>query len=198
MTARDSNNDAALFRRISAGDEPAFREYFDLHKVELFKVIIRLTKSQAITEEIIQEIFIGLWVSRRHLSTVDDPAAYLYRILLNKTAAYLKKEVNQERIIRAASRQYKPPGNSTTELSVEAKECLQWIEKALDQLPPQQKIVYKLSRQQGLSNDEIAGQLHISPHTVRSHLAKAMGFIRTYLGDMAMALVLVADLFRSN
>lgn len=198
MIARHSNNDTELFRRISAGDELAFRQYFDLHKVEVFKVIIRLTKSQAITEEIIQEIFIGLWISREHLSKVDDPAAYLYRIVLNKTAAYLKKEINQERIIRAASRQYKPPGNSTTEHSVEAKECLQWIEKALDQLPPQQKIVYKLSKQQGLSNDEIAGQLHISPHTVRSHLAKAIGFIRAYLGDMAMVLTLIADFFKAS
>ncbi len=198
MTARHSNNDTELFRRISVGDEMAFREYFDIHKVELFKVIIRLTKSQAITEEIIQEIFIGLWISREHLNKVDDPAAYLYRVLLNKTATYLKKEGNQERIIRAASRQYKPLSNSTTEDSVEAKEYLQWIEKALDQLPPQQKIVYKLSRQQGLSNDEIAEHLHISPHTVRSHLAKAMGFIRTYLGDMAMMLALVADFLRTR
>ncbi|MDF2190328.1 RNA polymerase sigma-70 factor [Paraflavitalea sp. CAU 1676] len=193
MIACHSTNDTELFRRISIGDELAFKEYFHLHKVELFKVIIRLTKSQALTEEIIQEIFIGLWVSRQHLSKVEDPAAYLYRILLNKTATYLKKEVNQERIIRAASLLYKQPGNNNTEQAIEAKEYLQWIEKALDQLPPQQRIVYQLSRQQGLTNDEIAGQLHISPHTVRSHLAKAMGFIRTYLGDIAMVLALVAE-----
>ena len=198
MAAYYSNDDTELFQRISIGDELAFREYFEVHKAELFKVIIRLTKSQTITEEIIQEIFIGLWVSRKHLNKVDDPAAYLYRIVLNKTATYLKKEANQERIIRAAGQQYKLPGNNTVEHSMEAKECLQWIEKALDQLPPQQKIVYKLSRQQGLSNDEIAQQLHISPHTVRSHLAKAIGFIRTYLGDMAMTIALVADFFSAK
>ncbi|MCC6286820.1 MAG: RNA polymerase sigma-70 factor [Chitinophagaceae bacterium] len=198
MAARDPNNDIELFRRISVGDQSAFREYFDLHKIELFKVIIRLTKSQTIAEEIVQEIFIGLWVSREHLDKVNDPDAYLYRILLNKTAAYLKKEENQERIVRVAMQQYKPEGNNSTEHLVEAKEYLQRIEKALERLPPQQKIIYKLSRQQGLSNDEIAEKLHISPHTVRSHLAKAISFIKAYLGDMAILLPLVADFFKTH
>jgi RNA polymerase sigma-70 factor (ECF subfamily) len=198
MIAYDSNSDRALFRRISVGDERAFKEYFDLRKVDLFRIIIRLTKSQTITEEIIQEIFIGLWVSRAHLAKVEDPASYLYRILLNKTTDYLKKEINQERIISAAKQQYKPPADNTTEHAIEARESLRWIEKAMDQLPPQQKVVYKLSRQQGLSNAEIAGQLHISPHTVRSHLTKAIGFIRTYLKDITIIFVIIANFVNSN
>lgn len=186
------DGDKMLFLQISAGSEQAFKTYFDLHKFQLFKVAFRLTKQQDIAEEITQDVFLSLWVSRRHLAKVTDPVAYLYRILLNKTAGYLKKEANQRRIVEAARLQYKTSDMNITEQTVDSNESLRLIERALDQLPPQQKNVYRLSQQQGLSNDEIASQLHISPHTVRSHLAKATAFIRNFLRDRAVITYVIA------
>ena len=193
MIDSDTHNVRALFKQISAGNEQAFRTIFELYKVELFLVVIRLTKSQIIAQEIIQEVFISLWVSRKHLSKVEEPASYIYRILFNKTGNYLKKEANQKTIIKAAL-QYMKSSSDATEQTVNINETERLIELALRQLPTQQKIVYKLSRQQGLSNNEIACQLNVSQHTVKSHLSKAIGFIRTYLEDVAMGFVLLAIL----
>ena len=193
MITSDSNNVKALFKQICAGDEQAFRAVFDLYNAELFRVVIRLTKTQVDAEEIIQEVFISLWISRKQLIKIEEPASYIYRILYNKTSKYLKKEANQERIIEAAMK-YRQLSSNATEQTVDANESQQLIEKALEQLPPQQKIVYILSQQQGLSNDEIASQFNISPHTVRSHLSKAIGFIRTYLEDIAIVVALLATL----
>lgn len=193
VIASDSHNDRTLFTQISAGNEEAFRAIFDLYKLELFRVVIKLTKSQVITEEIIQEVFISLWISRKQLIKVEEPASYIYRILFNRTGNYLKKEANQQRIIKAAL-QYTISSSDTTEQLVDVHETQHLIELALGQLPPRQKIVYKLSRQQGLSNDEIASQLHVSHHTVKSHLSKAIGFIRTYLANIAMVVALLANL----
>jgi RNA polymerase sigma-70 factor (family 1) len=179
VVTSDLHNDRTLFTQISAGDEKAFRAIFDLYKAELFRVVIRLTKSQVIAEEIIQEVFIGLWISREHLIKVEEPASYIYRILFNRTSKYLKKEANQQRIIKAI--QNTQSSSDATEQRVDVNETQQLIELALGQLPQRQKIVYKLSRQQGLSNDEIASQLNVSQHTVKSHLSKAIGYIRTYL-----------------
>jgi len=155
--------------------------------------VIRLTKSQVIAEEIIQEVFISLWISRQQLIKVEEPASYIYRIVFNRIGNYLKKEANQQRIIKAAI-QYTQTSSDATEQLVDVNETQHLIERALGQLPPRQKIVYKLSRQQGLSNGEIASQLHVSQHTVKSHLSKAIGFIRTYLGNIAMAVALLASL----
>jgi RNA polymerase sigma-70 factor (ECF subfamily) len=179
--------------QISGGDEKAFRAIFDLYKVELFRAAVRLTRSQLIAEEIIQEVFIGLWISREHLIKVEDPTSYIYRILFNRTSNYLRKAANQQRVIKAAM-QHTPSSSDVTEQLVDVNETEHLIEQALGQLPPRQKIVYKLHCQQGLSNDEIASQLHVSQHTIKSHLSKAIGFIRTYLRNMSIVVVLMANL----
>ena len=146
MAASHLHNERTLFIQISAGNEKAFRVIFDLYKVELFRVVIRLTKSQVIAEEIIQEVFISLWISRKQLIKVEEPASYIYRILFNRTGNYLKKEANQQRIIKAAL-QYTQSSADTTGQLVDVHETQHLIEMALGQLPPRQKIVYKLSRQ---------------------------------------------------
>ena len=193
MVPSHLHNDRALFIQISAGDEKAFRAIFDLYKVELFGAVIRLTKSQVIAEEIIQEVFIGLWISREHLIKVEDPASYIYRILFNRASNYLRKEANRQRIIKAAM-QHTQSSSDATEQLVDVNETEHLIERALGQLPPRQKIVYKLHCQQGLSNNEIASQLNVSQHTIKSHLSKAIGFIRTYLGNTSMVVALLANL----
>ena len=197
VTASDVHNDRALFKQISAGDEKAFRAIFELYKVELFKVVIRLTKSRVIAEEIIQEVFIGLWVSREHLIKVEEPVSYIYRILFNRTSNYLRKEANQQRIIKAAMK-HTQSSSDATEQMLDVNDTEQLIEQALVQLPPRQKTVYKLHCQQGLSNEEIASQLHVSQHTIKSHLSKAIGFIRTYLGNMSVVIAWLASLINSN
>jgi RNA polymerase sigma-70 factor (family 1) len=193
VVASHIHSDRALFMQMSAGDEKAFRAIFELYKVELFRAAIRLTKSRVIAEEIIQEVFIGLWISREHLTKVEDPASYIYRILFNRTSNYLRKEANQQRIIKAAMQHTQSSSDSTEQL-VDVNETEHLIEQALGQLPPRQKIVYKLRCQQGLSNDEIASQLHVSQHTIKSHLSKAIGFIRTYLGNTSIVVALLANL----
>jgi RNA polymerase sigma-70 factor (ECF subfamily) len=179
------HNARSLFTQISAGDEKAFKAIFDLYRVELFRVVIRLTKSEVIAEEIIQEVFISLWISRKHLVKVEEPASYIYRILFNTISGYLKKEANQQRIIKAAM-QLRQSSSDFTEQLVAVNDTQRRITRALGQLPPQQRTVYRLSRQQGLNNIEIANQLNVSQHTVKSHLSKAIGFIRTYLQNTAV------------
>jgi RNA polymerase sigma-70 factor (family 1) len=179
VAASDFHKDKSLFKQISAGDERAFRAIFDLYKVDLYKIAFRLTHSHVVAEEIIQELFIGLWVSREHLNKIEDPSSYIYRILLNKLARYSKKEATQKNI-KAAAKNVQSSTNVTEEL-VDAHETQRMIDQALVKLPKNQKLVYKLSRQEGLSNYEIASHLHVSTNTVKSHLYRAIWFIRSHL-----------------
>jgi RNA polymerase sigma-70 factor (family 1) len=188
--------DQALFNRIAAADEKAFRVLFDRYRQELFGVALKLTKSPSQAEEIVQEVFISIWVSRSLLTAVEKPDAYIYRILYNHIKSYLRKESNRDRILRDAL-QFRTDSVNATEESVDMHESEKLIEQALQLMPDRQKAVYRLNRQQGLSIDQIAEQLNISTHTVKSHLAKALEFIRTYLKNVTMVTALLAT-FRDN
>lgn len=175
-----------LFRKIASGDETALRILFDLYKAELYYAALKLTKSSAMAEDITQDVFIGIWVSRAHLSTVASPSSYIYKILLNKISRYLTLS-NKQRILRDAMLTKEMAVNSTEEL-MNARDSKNLIDQAINQLPPQQKAVYQLSQQQGLSTREIAMQLNISPLTAKSYLRDATRFIRTYCREVAFVL----------
>jgi RNA polymerase sigma-70 factor (family 1) len=182
-------DEKALLQKIASGDERAFRRIFDLYRDELYQVALQLTKSFTTAEEATQDVFVGLWVSRAHLIKVDDPRSYLYKILLNRISRYLAID-NRQQIIRNAQRFRELYGNTTEEL-VAARESQRLIDEAIGQLPPQQKRVYQLSRQEGLTTVEIADQLNITPLTAKSYLRDAMKFIRSHLKDVAFVTLLL-------
>lgn len=191
MAASTIHNEKVLFQQIASGDTEAFRQIFDLYKKQLYSTAIKLTKSQLSSEEITQEVFISLWISRARLANVENPGGYIFRILFNQVSTYLKKESNWERIIRDAIKLNMSSVNATQQ-AVDANESQRRINEVVENLPPQQKAVYQLSRLQGLKNDEIATALNISPNTVKAHLSKALETLRTHLKDVAFITALLA------
>jgi RNA polymerase sigma factor (sigma-70 family) len=69
----------------------------------------------------------------------------------------------------------------STTIPLEVKEYHQLVQQAIAQLPPQRKIIYLLSKEEGLKQQQIADELQLSPHTVRNHLADAFRSIRNYV-----------------
>src|SRR5262249_8331774 len=154
MTALKSDNDnRMLFAAIARGEETAFKNLFELYKTKIYAVALKWAKSSFAAEEITQEVFISIWTSRVKLSAVKDPKAYLYTIVYNKVARYLKKEANRSRILR------KWQGNdfsNETEERILANSSEKFIIVAIEQLSPQKKLIYKLNRYYGRSYNEIS------------------------------------------
>ncbi len=131
-------------------------------------------------EEITQEIFIKIWRYRESLSGIDQPESYILTIAARHTLDQIRKRLNEDRMLRRFQTGLKPVHHDPEELLL-LKDTAALIQKAVDQLPPQQKSVYQLSRMQGLSYEEIGRELNISPNTVRNHLVKALAAIRIWL-----------------
>ena len=184
-----------LFEKISKGDENAFRHLFELYRSRVYNTALKLTKSTFAAEEITQNCFISIWTGRAHLADVRDPMGYLHTVLYNKISRHLKKEATKARVLRLSGWNAREWGNETEE-RVYANEGQRFINSALAQLSPQKKLIYELSRKEGKSYDEIAETLHLSPHTVKSHLVKALKFIRNYMKNNALSLIgILAALF---
>ena len=83
-----------------------------------------------------------------------------------------------------------------TDQMILAHESINLIYKAVEKLPPQQQLVYKLCKQEGLSREDVAHQLHISPNTVKNHLADAIKFIRVFLRNSTLTFLIILWFFK--
>jgi len=191
---QESNIGKELLRRIAKDDHDAFRQLFHLYTERLFAAVYHYTKSHFIAEELVQEVFISCWRHRHQLGDVQDPTAYLYRMVFNHITNYLKKEANQRRVLERAAARAGDVQNVTLQ-QVEANEMERIIADAVERLPAQKKLIYRLSKEQGLNYQEIAGQLNISPNTVKNHLVEAMKLLRSHLRDNAVMLGVILNFF---
>lgn len=186
----------ALFEAIAQNDEQAFKMLFDLYKSRTYAVAFKLTKQAYASEEITQDVFISIWVSRAQLANVINAEAYIYTVIYNKVSRYLKKESNQERILQLSTWNTKPYSNETEE-TIFVHDQQKLLGEAVRQLSPQKKLMYELHEVQGKSYDEIAKTLNLSPHTVKSHVLQALKFIRNCLKDRVLFILMgIAFLIR--
>ncbi|HRE52496.1 MAG TPA: RNA polymerase sigma-70 factor [Flavitalea sp.] len=168
------------FHRLAKGDVGMFEAFFEAYKKRVYGVALKMLKSPTEAEEIVQEVFLSIWQSRERLDKINDPEAYLFTATHNAVYTHLKKASRNEQLLNTILRHIARKQN-TTEEAIAAREAEQLISKAVQQLPQQQRTVFQLNKQEGLSYLEIAERMHLSPNTVRNHLAESMKTIRIVL-----------------
>jgi RNA polymerase sigma-70 factor (ECF subfamily) len=200
LSSPGKHTDRDLFRLIALGDEPAFAELFRRYDRRIYPFVLKMIKSPILAEEITQEIFIKIWRHRESLSVIEQPESYILTIAARHTLDQIKKRLNEHKMLKRFSAGLSSAHNEPEELLL-LKDTEELIQRAVDQLPPQQKLVYLLSRKQGLSYEEIGQELKISPNTVRNHLVKALAAIRIWLeqqDQLPLFLVCCAPLLLRN
>jgi len=160
--------------------ELLFADLFKKHEYRLHTLVLKLTRSNQYARDIIQEVFLKLWEHRAQMHTIQNVEAWLYRLTENKVIDFLRKAAADSRLKETIWKN-QPETFNETEDHVVAREYNQIIQKAVDQLPPQRKLIYQLNREKGLNYQEIADRLAISKHTVKNQLSTALQSIRGFL-----------------
>lgn len=171
----DQNNHTNV--RSSKETEMLFESLFRKHEGPVYRLSLRVTKSPAHAADIVQEVFLKIWEHREELPNIRNTDAWLTRIVKNKLIDFMRK-VSADEKMRAALWREVSHAQSATERKLETKESNELIGKAVEQLPPQRKLVYQLNRQSGLSYQQIADELSISKHTVKNQLSTALRFLQ--------------------
>lgn len=184
MSDNQSYDLKVCFFGIANGDESAFKDVFECYRKRIYGIALKMLKSEHEAEGIVQEVFLSLWLNRAKLSDIRDPEAYLFTIAHNTIYAYLKKISRDQKLLNDLIDRMADIQNTTQEM-LSGRETQKLINEAVQQLPPQQRIVFQLSKQNDLSYEEIARQMHLSKNTVRNHLAEAMKTIRFFLRSAA-------------
>jgi RNA polymerase sigma-70 factor (family 1) len=173
------HNEDVLLVRLENGHEEAFAQLFNHYRSAIYDVACRFLKSPTLAEEIVQDVFLKVWLKRTEMGAVRDFNAYLFIMARNFIFDRIKKMSYET----AAQTEWKnePFFIDDTEHLVRHHQCEQILKQAIELLPPQQKQVYLLARTEGMSHEKIAEQMKLSRLTVKAHMAKALQAIRRYL-----------------
>jgi RNA polymerase sigma-70 factor (family 1) len=184
--------------KIREGDAAAFRELFYSYKDALFGYACKLSHSAELAEEVVQEVFMKVWIHRQQLDPEQSIQSYLYTITRHCVFNMLKKAALDEKLKKAVFYQQPTYSNNTEEQLSTAE--LQRVKKiVIDQLPPQRKLIYCLSRIDGLTHEEIALKLGISKNTVKDQIVKASRFLKDQLHlhhDIIVPLLVLGTVYR--
>lgn len=195
------NIEKELFCSIAENDENAFRQLFHLCYPQLYPQILKITKSVSVSEDILQDTFLKIWLNRDKLHEIENPKAWIFRIAYFQAFTFLRKNtihqnaVEKISILVKSDKQY-----NNVEESIAFTNLQTSVKKAIQCLPKQQKKIYQLSRETGLKNKEIATQLNLSEQSVKNTLVRALKFIRAEIEKdghiIFILLILITQYFK--
>jgi RNA polymerase sigma-70 factor (family 1) len=176
------HNEKVLLLQIAEGDETAFGHFFHLYFPLLYPAVFKIVKIGSVTEDIIQDTFMRVWIYRDKLPEIENPKAWIYRIAYHQAFTYLQKNnVRQNAIKKISETANQDILKNETEEMLAFKAVASKIKEAVQNLPKQQKKAYQLSREQGLKIDEIAVEMNLSNQSVKNTLGRALKFIREHI-----------------
>lgn len=174
--------------RIKAGDKLAFEEVFRRCYAEMCGYAGHYIEDVDEAEEIVQDVFFNYWNKREILDITGSVEGYLFRSVRNACLNYLKHIQVRTKFVQQVSVN-KEVGNHSN--SIEVLELQERIEESVDQLPPERRKIFRLSREEGLKYKEIADQLGLSVKTVEAQMGKALKFLRENLAEYLPVLLLI-------
>lgn len=184
MKTTEGLSETVLYKRMKEGDHTAFEIIFRSYYAGLVVFSNQFLQDRDAAEELVQGFFVTLWEKRRQINENAAVRSYLFTSIRNRSLNYLRhKSVEKdvlEKLEELASSH--PVFYENVYLR---KELRIRILESIEALPPRAREVFIMSRNQGMSNDEIADKLQISKRTVEKHISQALKALRKNLVDYA-------------
>ncbi|MDB5199337.1 MAG: polymerase sigma-70 factor [Chitinophagaceae bacterium] len=181
MTTQEFNSDNRLLTQITEGSEIAFKILFDRYNLKLFNYISSIIKSTQVSEELVMDVFLKIWLGKDLLSQIENFNAFIFRVAHNKAIDFLRSVAKDPKFQDLLFDEMNLATHDTADSSVLQQEYENKLREAISVLSPQRKKVYQLSRELDMTHDQIAAHLKLSKNTVNNHIVEAQRFIRSYL-----------------
>lgn len=183
-----------IIHRLKNDDKSAVDELFNYYYSRLYYFSKSILKIENEIDDILQEVFVKIWLNRQKIGNAETFNAYIYTITKNEVLNLIRTNLRDqsfrdELFLRSVAQEYH------TQNQVEFDEVKTGIDKIVASLPPKRHQVFILSRTEGLSNREIAQQLNISEKTVEDHITHAIKYIKNSLKEMGIISLLHFFLF---
>lgn len=164
---------------LQQGSHQAFEEVFLTYFTKVKCYILQLIRSESESEELAQDVFVRLWANHHTIRADQSLDAYLFTMAHHAACNWLKHKAVRDNYLEMTI----PPEFATTpEELLYAREIGLLIEMAVNQMPEQRKRIFRMSRNEGYTNDDIANKLQITKKTVENQLSLALKELRKIIG----------------
>lgn len=183
-----------IISRLKKDDKSSVDELFGYYYPRLYHFSKSILKIENEIDDILQEVFVKIWLNRQKIGSAETFNAYIFTITKNEVLNLIRNSVKDqsfkdELFLRSVAEEYQTPN------PIEFNEIKAGIDAIVAALPEKRQLVFTLSRNEGLSNREIAQQLNISEKTVEDHITHAIKQIKLSLKDMGILPILYFYLF---
>lgn len=188
-----THTDLELLEAIRRDDEEAFAELFKRHWKKVHDMAYPRVRSEEVTAEIVQDLFVALW-DKRASHSISHLPSYLYSAVKNKALNYMAAQMVRKNYWEYCKKFFLDRDNAT-ENTVEFDELMEAIETGIEHLPEKSQQVFRLNRLEGRSIQEIADTLNLSEKAIQYHLTQSLKKLRLHLKDYIISISLMLFLF---
>ncbi|MEZ0453640.1 RNA polymerase sigma-70 factor [Sphingobacterium thalpophilum] len=181
MKRKATATNEQLLEQLRQGDKAAFQELYFRMRNKVMGFSYKFLRSQEDAKELTQEIFVKLWENREKIESSKNIETLLYVMVRYSMLDLWKRKLRYDNFLETQSRVEQH--HDSTAQYIDYQECYAVLSKSIESLPQQAQKVYRLSREEGLSHQQIAEQLQISTHTVSNHIKRSMRQIRAYYNN---------------
>lgn len=181
-------DDEVLLKLIEEGNYQAFDVLFEKHWQNAYSEAYKRLKNQDNAKDIVQEIFVHIWVNRQKLKIKNLPA-YLHISIRNRVINFMAKEKPIHHFFDQLDNIAEK--NSLADADLLSKDFFRSYEALLNTLPPRRQIIFRLHYQEDISTKEISKRMGVTQKTVQNQLGKAIKTLKvTLLRILIIALIL--------
>ena len=182
-------NERQLIIELKDGNQASFKKLYSTYAPKLYAFSRKYLNSTSDAEEIVQEVFIRIWEKKENIDENQSFSSYVIQAAKHRIYNGFRKRVNEQAYLDFLIHADKSSKNFT-QLDVEYQEIKDKAEDAIGSMPLRRQEIFRLSREAGLKNKEIAQKLQISIKTVENQMGQALKFLREELSDYQMLILL--------
>lgn len=194
-------NERELLLKISEGDSVAFGHLFDRYYGLIYSVSFKYLKVHELAEDMVQTSFLKIWEKRVTLNRIERFDHFLFRIARNEMTDHFRKNITRDKHRQRLRELFGEETGNPEDLLI-SKQNRKRIADVIRELTPQQQTAYRLSRDEGLSYQQIADEMGLSVNTVKVHISLALKALRTFFAghkyEFLMLLLLMAKWITKN
>ncbi|OAQ42020.1 hypothetical protein A5893_02580 [Pedobacter psychrophilus] len=169
-----------LTEQLNKGSEKAFQVFYERYQNRIFYLALRYLKCESQAEEVVQEVFMKLWLHHSEMQIGKPIEAWLYTVGKHNILNRIKKQANFWKVLDQLKKNHSFEDNSMEEKFQFADYEL-ILNNTLKSLSNKQLVVYNMARKDNLSYHQISKKLDISPLTVKTHMSRALCHIRSVI-----------------